>query len=113
MSVHIDQLFFNQISGESSESQVLTAAVMYQQRPILLTKVLNDLYHLLRFESCTSIHQALDVVLTAMEKHLNVKHMQISGRYTRYLDIRFNIICICMYYVHITQNVIGFVSDFV
>lgn len=48
-----------------------------------MTKVLNDLYHLLRFESCSSIHQALDVVLTAMEKHLRVKHMQISGRYRK------------------------------
>lgn len=76
------------ISGEANEAQVLTAAIMYQQRPILLTKVLNDLYHLLRFESCTSIHQALDVVLTAMEKHLNVKHMQISGSATLFYIVK-------------------------
>ena len=44
-------------------------------------KVLNDLYHLLRFESCKSIHRALDVILNAMDRHLRVKHMQISGRY--------------------------------
>lgn len=61
---------------------------MYQHRPILLTKVLNDLYHLLRFESCKSIHSALDVVLTAMDRHLRVKHMQISGSATLFYIVK-------------------------
>lgn len=42
---------------------------------------MNDLYHLLRFEICNQFHSALDVVLSAMDRHLRVKHMQISGRY--------------------------------
>lgn len=90
-----------QISGDANEEQILTAAVVYRDRPVLLTKVrpssawivqtvvqhwesmfqvLNDLYHLLRYETCKSIHQAFDVVLSAMDRHLRVKHMQISGR---------------------------------
>lgn len=44
-------------------------------------QVLNDLYHLLRFETCKSIHRAFEVVLSAMDRHLRVKHMQISGRF--------------------------------
>lgn len=69
-----------QISGEANESQILTSAMVYQDRPIMLTKVLNDLYHWLRFECCEAIHCALDVVLLAMDRHVRVKHMQISGR---------------------------------
>lgn len=72
---------FAQISGDANEEQILTSAVVYRDRPVLLTKVLNDLYHLLRFETCKSIHRAFDVVLSAMDRHLRVKHMQISGRY--------------------------------
>lgn len=49
-------------------------------------KVLNDLYHLLRFETCKSIHRALDVVLSAMDRHLRNKHMQISGRLVEFLN---------------------------
>lgn len=47
----------------------------------ILFQVLNDLYHLLRFETCKSIHRAFEVVLSAMDRHLRVKHMQISGRF--------------------------------
>lgn len=69
-----------QIAGEANEEQILVAAVAYQDRHELLTKVLNDLYHLLRFETCKQIHKALDVVLSAMDKHIRVKNIQISGR---------------------------------
>lgn len=48
---------------------------------VFLFQVLNDLYHLLRFETCKSIHRAFEVVLSAMDRHLRVKHMQISGRF--------------------------------
>lgn len=58
----------------------MVAASVYQDRHELLTKVLNDLYHLLRFETCKQIHKALDVVLSAMDKHIRVKNIQISGR---------------------------------
>lgn len=76
------------ISGEANEEQILTSAIVYQDRPIMLTKVLNDLYHLLRFESCRSIHSALDVVLSAMDRHLRVKHMQISGSATLFYIVK-------------------------
>uniref|UniRef100_A0A1L8DLQ4 Protein zer-1 homolog n=1 Tax=Nyssomyia neivai TaxID=330878 RepID=A0A1L8DLQ4_9DIPT len=76
------------ISGEANEEQILTSAVVYQDRPNLLTKVLNDLYHLLRFETCKSIHRALDVVLNAMDRHLRVKHMQISGSATLFYIVK-------------------------
>ncbi|XP_055700674.1 protein zer-1 homolog [Phlebotomus papatasi] len=76
------------ISGEANEEQILTSAVVYQDRPNLLTKVLNDLYHLLRFETCRSIHRALDVVLNAMDRHLHVKHMQISGSATLFYIVK-------------------------
>ncbi|XP_055687594.1 protein zer-1 homolog [Lutzomyia longipalpis] len=76
------------ISGEANEEQILTSAVVYQDRPNLLTKVLNDLYHLLRFETCRSIHRALDVVLNAMDRHLRVKHMQISGSATLFYIVK-------------------------
>ncbi|KAG4081184.1 hypothetical protein HA402_014632 [Bradysia odoriphaga] len=76
------------ISGEANEEQILTSAVVYQDRPIMLTKVLNDLYHLLRFETCKSIHRALDVVLSAMDRHLRNKHMQISGSATLFYIVK-------------------------
>ncbi|GAB0100363.1 Protein zer-1 homolog [Sergentomyia squamirostris] len=76
------------ISGEANEEQILTSALVYQDRPNLLTKVLNDLYHLLRFEGCKSIHRALDVVLNAMDRHLRVKHMQISGSATLFYIVK-------------------------
>lgn len=69
-----------QISGDHNEKQILVAAQAYQERPEVLTKVLNDLYHLLRFENCCDISRALTAVLTAMDRHLACKHIQISGR---------------------------------
>ncbi|XP_063698293.1 protein zer-1 homolog [Culicoides brevitarsis] len=76
------------IAGEADENQILTAAVVYQDRQELLTKVLNDLYHLLRFESCKQIHRALDVVLNAMDKHIRVKYIQISGSATLFYIVK-------------------------
>uniref|UniRef100_A0A182NIL8 Protein zer-1 homolog n=1 Tax=Anopheles dirus TaxID=7168 RepID=A0A182NIL8_9DIPT len=76
------------IAGEASEEQILVAAVAYQDRHELLTKVLNDLYHLLRFETCKQIHKALDVVLSAMDKHIRVKNIQISGSATLFYIVK-------------------------
>lgn len=47
----------------------------------LLRKVLSDLYHVFRYESCKRMDQALCTVLEAMEKHPSEKHIQISGRW--------------------------------
>ncbi|XP_058121432.1 protein zer-1 homolog [Anopheles ziemanni] len=76
------------IAGEATEEQILVAAVAYQDRHELLTKVLNDLYHLLRFETCKQIHKALDVVLSAMDKHIRVKNIQISGSATLFYIVK-------------------------
>ena len=75
-------LHFFQISGDADEEQILTAATAYIDRPDVLQKVLNDLYHLFRFETCQNIPYALAVVLEAMDRHLTEKHIQISGRYS-------------------------------
>lgn len=53
----------------------------YLDRPDMLQKVLNELFHLFRFESCEYVGQALHVVLEAMNRHLSERHIQISGRY--------------------------------
>lgn len=76
------------IAGEATEDQILVAASVYQDRHELLTKVLNDLYHLLRFETCKQIHKALDVVLSAMDKHIRVKNIQISGSATLFYIVK-------------------------
>lgn len=67
------------VSGDASEEQVLVAAQAYQSRPLLLQKVLNDLFHVFRYEACEHPHLALDVVLASMTRHLNDKHIQIAG----------------------------------
>ncbi|CAD7081850.1 unnamed protein product [Hermetia illucens] len=77
-----------EITGDANEEQILTAALHYHDRPLVLTRVLNDLYHLFRFESCKAIHTALDVVLTAMDRHLRFKHMQISGSATLFYIVK-------------------------
>ncbi|XP_004519880.1 protein zer-1 homolog [Ceratitis capitata] len=78
----------NEIAGDANELQILTAARYYYDRPMLLTRVLNDLYHLFRFEICKDIHLALDAVLTAMDRHLKFKHMQISGSATLFYIVK-------------------------
>lgn len=35
------ELFFFKISGEANEEQILTSAVVYQDRPMMLTKVIS------------------------------------------------------------------------
>lgn len=50
--------------------------------------MLNDLYYILRSETCQSIHRALDVVLMAMDRHLPIKHTQISGSATLFYIVK-------------------------
>jgi Zyg-11 family protein len=69
-----------QISGDANEDQILVAALAYIERPDVLQKVLNDLYHLLRYETCQNTSYALHIILEAMDRHLTEKHIQISGR---------------------------------
>ncbi|CRL08339.1 CLUMA_CG021260, isoform A [Clunio marinus] len=76
------------IAGDANEDQILLSAIMYQDRHEMLTKVLNDLYHLLRFENCTQIDRALRAVLIAMDKHIGIKHIQISGSATLFYIVK-------------------------
>jgi Zyg-11 protein homolog len=76
------------IAGDANEDQILLSAIMYQDRSEMLTKVLNDLYHLLRFENCTQIDRALRAVLIAMDKHIGIKHIQISGSATLFYIVK-------------------------
>jgi Zyg-11 protein homolog len=76
------------IAGDANEDQILLSAIVYQDRHEMLTKVLNDLYHLLRFENCTQIDRALNAVLVAMDKHVSIKHIQISGSATLFYIVK-------------------------
>lgn len=67
------------ITGDASERQILTAAQAYTDRPEILQKVLNDLFHIVRYETCHNPRVALDVILMGMRKHTSDKHIQISG----------------------------------
>lgn len=70
-----------QVAGDANEVQILTAAEAYIERPQVLQKVLNDLYHVFRYETCFQTSRALSIVLEAMDRHVSEKHIQISGRY--------------------------------
>ncbi|KAF4526612.1 hypothetical protein B566_EDAN006428 [Ephemera danica] len=76
------------ISGDAGEQQILTAAAAYLDRPDILQKVLNDLYHLFRYESCHDLSLALTLVLAAMDRHLTEKHIQISGSATLFYIVK-------------------------
>ncbi|XP_065343212.1 protein zer-1 homolog [Cloeon dipterum] len=76
------------ISGDANEQQILTAAAAYLDRPEILQKVLNDLYHLFRFESCQDLNMALTLVLGAMDRHRTEKHIQISGSATLFYIVK-------------------------
>uniref|UniRef100_A0A1B6E2J9 Protein zer-1 homolog n=1 Tax=Clastoptera arizonana TaxID=38151 RepID=A0A1B6E2J9_9HEMI len=76
------------IAGDANEVQILTAAAAYIERADLLQRVLNDLYHLFRYETCQNQCRALSVVLDAMERHLSEKHIQISGSATLFYIVK-------------------------
>ncbi|XP_076664513.1 protein zer-1 homolog [Andrena cerasifolii] len=71
------------IAGDANEDQILVAAhVCMNNKPGFLERVLNDLYHIYRYENCHRMDQALCAILEAMEKHPQVKHIQITGSAT-------------------------------
>ncbi|XP_076231127.1 protein zer-1 homolog [Calliopsis andreniformis] len=68
------------IAGDANEDQILVAAhVCMNNKPGFLQKVLNDLYHVYRYENFHRMDQALCALLEAMEKHPKEKYIQISG----------------------------------
>ncbi|XP_012262910.2 protein zer-1 homolog [Athalia rosae] len=77
------------IAGDSNEEQILVAArVCMDNKPDLLRKVLSDLYHVFRYETCKHMDQALCIVLEAMEKHPSERHIQISGSATLFYIVK-------------------------
>ena len=71
---------FNQITGDANEEQILAAMEAYLDRPEVLVKALNELFHIFRFETCHDQKRALNLILLAMLRHRREKHIQISGR---------------------------------
>ncbi|RXG69704.1 Protein zer-1-like protein [Armadillidium vulgare] len=67
------------ITGEANEDQVLAATEAYLDRPLILVKALNELYHIFRYQNCRDHKRALNLILYAMMKHKSEKHIQISG----------------------------------
>ncbi|XP_067009020.1 protein zer-1 homolog isoform X2 [Anabrus simplex] len=76
------------ISGNANEEQILIAARAYIDRTDILQQVLNDLYHLFRYETCRNVNIALNIVLEAMDRHVNEKHIQISGSATLFYIVK-------------------------
>jgi len=75
-------------SGDSSEAQILLAGQRYLERPTVLENILNDLFHVFRYETCQNLKQALDILLLAMERHIHEKHIQISGSASLYYVVK-------------------------
>ncbi|XP_044745986.1 uncharacterized protein LOC123307655 [Coccinella septempunctata] len=76
------------IAGNANEEQILISALAYLERPEMLQKVLNDLFHLFRYESCEFVGQALNIVLEAMNRHVFERHIQISGSATLFYIVK-------------------------
>lgn len=43
--------------------------MQYLDRPAVLENVLNDLFHIFRYENCDNLRAALDIILMAMDRH--------------------------------------------
>ena len=46
----------------------MEAGQRYLDRPVVLENILNDLFHVFRFETCEDLKLALDILLFAMER---------------------------------------------
>ncbi|KAG5869508.1 hypothetical protein JTB14_008059 [Gonioctena quinquepunctata] len=76
------------IAGNANEEQILVAALAYLDRTDMLQKVMNELFHLFRFENIENVGQALNIVLEAMSRHLHERHIQISGSATLFYIVK-------------------------
>ncbi|XP_076643690.1 protein zer-1 homolog isoform X2 [Halictus rubicundus] len=77
------------IAGDANEDQILVAAnVCMNNKVDLLLRVLNDLYHVYRYENFHRMDQGLCVILDAMEKHPREKYIQISGSATLFYVVK-------------------------
>ncbi|VEN55325.1 unnamed protein product [Callosobruchus maculatus] len=76
------------IAGNANEEQILVAAIAYLDRAEMLQKVMNELFHMFRFENIVHVGQALNIVLEAMGRHLDERHIQISGSATLFYIVK-------------------------
>ncbi|KZC13951.1 Protein zer-1 like protein [Dufourea novaeangliae] len=77
------------IAGDANEDQILVAAhVCMNSKPGFLQKILNDLYHVYRYENFHRMDQALCAILEAMEKHPLHKYVQIAGSATLFYVVK-------------------------
>jgi len=76
------------VAGSANEEQILVAARQYLDRPGMLEMVLNDLFHLFRYETCNNLKRALDLILLAMDRHPAEKIIQISGSASLYYVVK-------------------------
>lgn len=60
------------------------AGRQYLDRPMVLETVLNDLFHIFRYENCSNIKAALDIILLAMDRHPGEK---VSSKYHNYIQV--------------------------
>lgn len=77
-----------EISGDGNEKQTLSAGHHYLDRPSILENVLNDLFHVFRYEHFNDVRAALDVILIAMDRHPEEKVIQISGSASLYYVVK-------------------------
>lgn len=73
----------SQIAGDANEDQIITAGMVYMNRPKILQRVLSDFFHFSRHDSCTNIFKVLEIILLALNTYAQEKQIQISGRYVR------------------------------
>ncbi|XP_022121517.1 protein zer-1 homolog [Pieris rapae] len=78
------------ISGDANEKQILTAAWAAIDYPVILSKVLSDLYYFFRFENITNVGAALSIVLLSLKKFPLETQIQISGSAIIYYIVKGN-----------------------
>ncbi|XP_044731573.1 protein zer-1 homolog [Chrysoperla carnea] len=76
------------VSGDATEEQILIAAAAYLDRADVLQRVLNDLYHMFRFETCQYIGHALSIILQSMDRHPRKKQIQVSSSATLFYIVK-------------------------
>ena len=54
----------------------------------MLENVLNDLFHIFRYDNCRDLKTALDIILMAMDRHPGEKVIQISGSASLYYVVK-------------------------
>uniref|UniRef100_A0A0N4ZUZ5 Zyg eleven-related protein 1 n=1 Tax=Parastrongyloides trichosuri TaxID=131310 RepID=A0A0N4ZUZ5_PARTI len=78
------------VAGEVKEIQLITAMEVYQDRPSMLQLVFNESYNHYRFGNDLKYQpQALQFVISGMNKHLNNPSLQIAGSAAMFYILRY------------------------